>query len=130
MIRRPPRSTRADTLFPDTTRFRSFESHLRHHAKAHARRRGLLAVASAELHLDLAGGVVHENRQRTRVPGALEELVGLQLADRDVALPGPEPFDLLAAIDKTTTAAIGHDSEQLTSHGSDERRVGKEWVSK
>src|SRR3546814_20376145 len=24
MIRRPPRSTRTDTLFPDTTRFRSF----------------------------------------------------------------------------------------------------------
>src|SRR3546814_16683610 len=97
MIRRPPRSTRADTLFPDTTRFRSFESHLRHHAKGHARRRGLLAVASADLHLDLAGGVVHEHRQRTRDPGELEELVGLHLADRDGALPGPEPFDLLAA---------------------------------
>src|SRR3546814_2498363 len=45
------------------------------HAKGHARRRGLLAVASAELHLDLAGGVVHEHRQRTRDPGELEEIV-------------------------------------------------------
>src|SRR3546814_1660327 len=27
MIRRPPRSTRPDTLFPDTTRFRSGDTH-------------------------------------------------------------------------------------------------------
>src|SRR3546814_2493260 len=35
MIRRPPRSTRTDTLFPYTTRFRSFDGWLRvrlHHA--------------------------------------------------------------------------------------------------
>src|SRR3546814_9530755 len=29
MIRRPPRSTRTDTLFPYTTLFRSFRQHLR-----------------------------------------------------------------------------------------------------
>src|SRR3546814_21151614 len=32
MIRRPPRSTRTDTLFPDTTLFRSFRKH-RHISK-------------------------------------------------------------------------------------------------
>src|SRR3546814_9295634 len=30
MIRRPPRSTRTDTLFPYTTLFRSIAGHLRH----------------------------------------------------------------------------------------------------
>src|SRR3546814_15202728 len=30
MIRRPPRSTRTDTLFPYTTRFRSWELAIRH----------------------------------------------------------------------------------------------------
>src|SRR3546814_19709925 len=30
MIRRPPRSTRTDTLFPYTTLFRSYARHLRH----------------------------------------------------------------------------------------------------
>src|SRR3546814_12025152 len=30
MIRRPPRSTRTDTLFPDTTLFRSHRPHRRH----------------------------------------------------------------------------------------------------
>src|SRR3546814_13535044 len=33
MIRRPPRSTRTDTLFPYTTLFRSVEGHLRHGAQ-------------------------------------------------------------------------------------------------
>src|SRR3546814_4105486 len=34
MIRRPPRSTRTDTLFPYTTRVRSYSSFLRHAEKA------------------------------------------------------------------------------------------------
>src|SRR3546814_10728857 len=33
MIRRPPRSTRTDTLFPDTTLFRSRDEHRHHRAK-------------------------------------------------------------------------------------------------
>src|SRR3546814_3058181 len=46
MIRRPPRSTRTDTLFPYTTLFRSVESGLRDHVVSraaggqHQRRRG------------------------------------------------------------------------------------------
>src|SRR3546814_5038373 len=110
----PTETASQRTRNPPPLKACGFESHLRHHAKGHARRRGLLAVASAELHLDLAGGVVHEHRQRTRDPGELEELVGLHLADRDGALPGPEPFDLLPAIDKHPTAALGHDTEHVT----------------
>src|SRR3546814_20212862 len=45
MIRRPPRSTRTDTLFPYTTLFRSGEDILppRHHDASHHRRRRLCA---------------------------------------------------------------------------------------
>src|SRR3546814_5025617 len=46
MIRRPPRSTRTDTLFPYTTLFRSAD-HLRH-LRLH-----LAAHAEVQLHLDL-----------------------------------------------------------------------------
>src|SRR3546814_8599258 len=96
----PTETASQRTQNPPPLKACGFESHLRHHAKGHARRRGLLAVASAELPLALAGGVVHEHRQRPRDPGQLEELVGLHLADRAGALPGPEPFDLLAPIAK------------------------------
>src|SRR3546814_15244905 len=37
MIRRPPRSTRTDTLFPYTTLFRSWDATLADHARAYAR---------------------------------------------------------------------------------------------
>src|SRR5690606_7688415 len=84
--------------------------------RGHARRRGLPVAGSTVLHLGHARGVVHEDRQRTRDPGELEQLVGLHLAERDCAPPGPEPFDRLAAIDKHPTAAIGHDTEHVTFH--------------
>src|SRR3546814_5658838 len=53
MIRRPPRSTRTDTLFPDTTRFRSpFErkSHYIFAAKARLFRVAMNKVESLVLH--------------------------------------------------------------------------------
>src|SRR3546814_11023701 len=46
MVRRPPRSTRTDTLCPSTTRFRSVHGWaLRRHDKVDARRPGLLRKA-------------------------------------------------------------------------------------
>src|SRR3546814_15488609 len=57
MIRRPPRSTRTDTLFPDTTLFRSAVAMPAGHPVAGPA--GLRARfeldASADLHLDTAG---------------------------------------------------------------------------
>src|SRR3546814_17678332 len=50
MIRRPPRSTRTDTLFPYTTRFRS-DHHLFHFLLAH------LAQTRNRLPLDEGGNV-------------------------------------------------------------------------
>src|SRR3546814_4650588 len=62
MIRRPPRSTRTDTLFPYTTLFRSPPLHQAQVAKPH----GL----AAELRMDLA---VH-HRQNHPVVGGLDVL--------------------------------------------------------
>src|SRR3546814_13015000 len=88
MIRRPPRSTRTATLFPDTTLFRSDE------AKA------MIDEDPLNLHLRLAFGeleavVLHiENRLAERmqtariIGGRLDRL----LADRDGADRDDDPF--------------------------------------
>src|SRR3546814_8680619 len=63
MIRRPPRSTRTDTLFPYTTRFRP-EADVQargdlladaEHAAAHGARLGHAGVVEADLAADLPG---------------------------------------------------------------------------
>src|SRR5690606_36809273 len=74
--------------------------------RGHARRRGLLVAGSTVLNRGHAHGVIHEHVQCAGDPGELRELVGFHYADRDCALPGPEPFDRLATIDKHPTAAI------------------------
>src|SRR6056297_3571103 len=75
MIRRPPRSTRTDTLFPYTTLFRSHPAPARH---------GLERAVGADL--DAAGGVRGRARLRQDVPvveGAAREAVGVpQRIDR------------------------------------------------
>src|SRR3546814_2343087 len=47
MIRRPPRSTRTDTLFPYTTLFRSCKDHWHFHAPLEARWQAALPLFSA-----------------------------------------------------------------------------------
>src|SRR3546814_17381265 len=50
MIRRPPRSTRTDTLFPYTTLFRSHQRAQRHNAAAIT-----LVIAGDGVHMDVDG---------------------------------------------------------------------------
>src|SRR3546814_15756285 len=76
MIRRPPRSTRTDTLFPYTTLFRSVlgEGAHPHHAVQSARR--LVAMAGAEFRhaqrqVAVAGDALLEDLD---VPGAVHRL--------------------------------------------------------
>src|SRR3546814_13957325 len=58
MIRRPPRSTRTDTLCPDTTLFRSVESGLRdRRGFPAAHRAGADLEGDRSAHLDGAGPV-------------------------------------------------------------------------
>src|SRR3546814_2932510 len=71
MIRRPPRSTRTDTLFPYTTLFRS--------VVADVHRVDLLA--RVDLRALLALGL--EDRQRALVEGAEDRVVDHHVAARD-----------------------------------------------
>src|SRR3546814_5561454 len=59
MIRRPPRSTRTDTLFPSTTLFRSRQGVLREAGAAVARSGVQELAADAPVEADAAGDVVH-----------------------------------------------------------------------
>src|SRR3546814_19274804 len=74
MIRRPPRSTRTDTLFPYTTLFRS-----------------------VQLHVDarvLGGGDPVQHLRQTAPAGDLGELVGIERVDRHVDAANAEPRQL------------------------------------
>src|SRR3546814_13839981 len=62
MIRRPPRSTRTDTLFPYTTLFRSVAVQAVARSLARARRAG--AVAAGDLRA--GGAVLHDERRQAR----------------------------------------------------------------
>src|SRR3546814_17449214 len=105
MIRRPPRSTRTDTLFPYTTLFRSrVVGHPRHRDRF-ARRRAALGQ-----------GDVEQLRRPARV--IKEQLVEIAHAE-----------------EQQHVRMVGLGREKLLHQGgvlfvrSEERRVGKEWVS-
>src|SRR3546814_5669451 len=71
MIRRPPRSTRTDTLFPYTTLFRSLQPAL-HHLSAHIRRSR--ARGRHEL------GAVHTHRRSEEHTSELQSLMRISYA--------------------------------------------------
>src|SRR3546814_6919143 len=70
MIRRPPRSTRTDTLFPYTTLFRSHASRSRKSGTA------LFATQSDRLPQDRSGALRMERPQRAAWQGARRPLAG------------------------------------------------------
>src|SRR3546814_11227259 len=119
MIRRPPRSTRTDTLFPYTTLFRSPRQHDRHHARLHElppEWRGL--VLAADLHR--LPDPEHLSRLRSlwaHPPGPGRRGAGIldTVVDRDAVCRrhGLRP------------AVLGGRRAGLRSEA---RRVGKEWV--
>src|SRR3546814_12662152 len=86
MIRRPPRSTRTDTLFPYTTLFRSSAAVPARHGRYASRERSLRAstqngaeVAVSIRHLAVIGlGLVGGSFARAlRAAGEVERIVGL-----------------------------------------------------
>src|SRR3546814_12888046 len=102
MVRRPPRSTRTDTLFPDTTLFRSFAQ-----ATRTADATGLNEIARA-------------NGLET------SQLVQLLAGETPKDL---EP-DRLKELDLTKLGAdVSSAQQRILVHRSEERRVGKECVS-
>src|SRR3546814_20631700 len=80
MIRRPPRSTRTDTLFPYTTLFRSDRRDRRRHphspagAAAAGAARGTLRALPAAAGLPAGGG--HRRRRPALRPAAVARAVG------------------------------------------------------
>src|SRR3546814_13693447 len=93
MIRRPPRSTRTETLVPYTTLFRSVDLH---------QRIGLCAARRRLGNVDLVDGVV-ERRQRIAdivVETALDRIAG---RDQDPARIHPRP----AAEERRPAAPVG-----------------------
>src|SRR3546814_20908539 len=73
MIRRPPRSTRTDTLFPYTTLFRSARHALRGRLRATARRRRLLP-ALERARTALRAARQHRRGSRRRPHGGRQRL--------------------------------------------------------
>src|SRR3546814_18014799 len=95
MIRRPPRSTRTDTLFPYTTLFRSVPVH-----------QALVAVDQAlavERHEDLQNclreALVHGEALALPVAGGAEAAELLQDGAAGLLAPGPDPLDEVRAPD-------------------------------
>src|SRR3546814_18491880 len=108
MIRRPPRSTRTDTLFPYTTLFRSAEAaHLRIH----------LADARQDQH----------RRLHARDAELLEHVVAVHVGQVEIEQDDVVIVEL-AEIEAFFTQIGGVDVEPL-GRGSAERRVGNECVS-
>src|SRR3546814_13311170 len=106
MIRRPPRSTRTDTLFPYTTLFRSPPHNSHKNAQLHhvaCRDRGLFGRwPRAKFLLQMSAG-------------------GSSVADRRRSAKRLEP-----ALPSSASSGIQASSSPLSS---EERRVGKECVS-
>src|SRR3546814_20551435 len=125
MLRRPPRSTRTDTLFPYTTLFRS--------------NRNILEIAGADELLDLGirwrrGAVSHYIRIATFLDS--EELVGV----RDLRAFSNEAsgFRIRLRSEKALTQKQRsrqrqtdeqNNANNADEHRSEERRAGKECVS-
>src|SRR3546814_14916735 len=106
MIRRQPRSTRTDTLFPDTTRFRSIAEYLLDSLKvqvdarlaAGKRRPGLAVVLVGP---DPASQSYVRNKRRAA------QKVGIQAFDHDFP-DGASEADLPALIDRLNAEPAVH----------------------
>src|SRR3546814_18597493 len=112
MRRRPPRSTRTDTLFPYTTLFRS----------RHVRRvpKDIQPVDLAELReqrpLQLVGGESAE-RQHAILPRLLAHLLHRR-ADLGLLKPGPEPDDGGGEAQQGANALLGDVARSARIHRS------------
>src|SRR3546814_13710642 len=102
MIRRPPRSTRTDTLFPYTTLFRSIERSRAARALRHA-------VSEAEAAIVAAG----DGKGLDELVASLEDVDADGLAVRIQSLSG----QLTQLNDEVATAA--------SAHGDDRREIGR-----
>src|SRR3546814_20989062 len=129
MIRRPPRSTRTDTLFPDTTLFRS--SHILGEVEELCDRVSIIRQGRT-----VERGTLQELRHLTRTavvaelsaqPAGFAELAGVH----DLQIDGStvrfsvDSVDLAPVLEPLARSGV----RSLTSSRSEERRVGTECAS-
>src|SRR3546814_10229180 len=111
MIRRPPRSTRTDTLFPYTTLFRSLDRH---------GRRAALVLAERLARRQADPPIVQRAGDRTAMDDALAEPPMLVRAaveeSKHLALGGAEHRDVVAAFDLYRAAADRKSTRLNSSH--------------
>src|SRR3546814_14801744 len=144
MIRRPPRSTRTDTLFPYTTRFRSLARPVLLGDERWSTAAGERAMIAADVSRANAPSVSTARRRRSSCKGRSTRWLPFDRIDRlglleSSARPRRCPLMTNATIRPASDYPPGGDAfrhrhltgiEQLTPwEGSEERRVGKEWVS-
>src|SRR3546814_20541033 len=138
MIRRPPRSTRTDTLFPYTTLFRSTPARRRRGRAGDRHRRGCRAGAAG-----MAGGTPpaprhravharhHRAQRRTARAGKIRG-TGIAMSRRTLVVVFVLALTILlvATLPLRMVIATGSgDSFAPTGLISEERRVGKDCVS-
>src|SRR3546814_13807247 len=127
MYRRPPRSTRTDTLFPYTTLFRSVEKE----------ERGNKGAALTTF-ISLAGRYMVLMPNSPTAGGVSRRIEGEDRAELKRAMDALTIPDEMGVIIRT--AGVGRDADELQwdldyllsvwkAVGSEERRVGKECVS-
>src|SRR3546814_5205125 len=80
MIRRPPRSTRTDTLFPYTTLFRSLRANLAHRQHDMRVRLGLPVLAHVPMYIHVRDHAAFDELLFDKIAGELDALLLVQLA--------------------------------------------------
>src|SRR3546814_3939706 len=125
MIRRPPRSTRTDTLFPYTTLFRSLGDHVQRVASLDLVL-GLLLLALAVGGDHGAGalaGVLHDQGLANLELVAAQLVPALQVFGLNLVGPGDlaqgiaafDPVGALGALDGTASGCLDRKSTRLNS---------------
>src|SRR3546814_21060620 len=120
MIRRPPRSTRTDTLFPYTTLFRS-----RALTQAQLARERAAASAGAAQAAQAGTAIISQEvaRQRAKVIGQRDKLAQLRKLKDEADLQRSQ-------LEKLNERMNALQQESEAGQRSEKRRVGKEWVRK
>src|SRR3546814_18259334 len=117
MIRRPPRSTRTDTLFPYTTLFRSEDGLVRYESSAIMQYLEATHPQPALTPPDAKGRALVDMHLR---------LCDLQMAQPTGTIVFPKRF---MPKERWDLAAIDAAQKAIVKHRSEERRGGKECVS-
>src|SRR3546814_19381909 len=125
MIRRPPRSTRTDTLFPYTTLFRS---PLRDEQEVFSAVSGTLGDRIRAI----PDGETGERTNWINWQKSVIDQAPMLEKRQHVEGYGAVQVDLYSRKPDAESDAVfpplGYESAELKSYRSEERRVGKEWV--